>query len=247
MNRVLFILGAIAAFVAAPLTASAQSGDVVLVHTNQTHSSLFSGETNSLSADFAYSDDGATVLIDMELKDSVGNKVAQAFWDNQVMPGQSTFTLTTSPDLPVGIYRLSVGIFSPGWGGLRHWYNNEQEFAVIAKPASSGEGVVVVNSWETASTLQQGQTNEFYAQFHNYAATDQTVLGDIELHDINGNKVHQVFADNVTLSPGQDSVGGIMSPENLVPGAYYYSVGVFTPGWASVIHWYHRLQEFTVQ
>jgi hypothetical protein len=247
MVRKLFTFFAIAAcVVGAPVAAFAQSGDVVLVHTAQSDASVFTGETNTFTADFAYSGDGANVLIDLELKDSSGNKVAQQFWDNAAFPGQSTFTLTTSPDLPVGIYHLSVGIFNPGWAGLRHWYNNQEEFSVMARPSGTGEGVSVVTSWETKSSLNQGETNEFYAQFHNGSSTDQTVLGDIELFNSSGTKIHQTFADNVTLSPDQNSVGGIMSPDNLAPGTYYYSVGIFTPGWGSLIHWYHHLQEFQV-
>ena len=234
--------------VAAPVPAAhAAESDIIPTASSERTDHIVRGETNTFTVTLTNIGVPHTVLVDVELKALGAIKIDQKYWDNYEFQvrGDGTFELATPADLDPGTYYFSVGIFEPGWNGMQAWYHRLQEFTV-SSPEHEAMGVVVKKSWETKSSFAQGETNEFYAQFHNYAASDQTVLGDLELYDSAGHKVHQVFADNVTIGPAQDTVGGIMSPDNLAPGTYYYSVGVFTPGWGSLIHWYDHLQEFTV-
>lgn len=253
MRKTLFVFVSLGLFLGLAVfgPADAAGGGVAVMNQWQSHTAIQTGQSNTMTVQFANESDAAqTVLIDLELMDLSGAKVLQKFWDSQIFASQEIRTyelaVPADADLAPGTYYLSFGVFRPGWSGLEKWYHRILEFSYRSTTYEQ-MGVVVKESWQTASTLQQGQSNEFYARYHNYAAEPKTVLGDIELHDANGAKVAQVFADNATLAPGESSTGGIRSPDNLVPGTYYYSVGIFNPGWSGLLRWYHRLQEFTVQ
>ncbi len=228
-------------------SAFAASGDIILTGGSQTASEVTTGQANTYTVELTNTGPARTVLVDLEVAKVGAGKVGQAFTDAVAFAeGESrTFQITTSDHLDPGAYYFSIGIFNPGWNGLLWWYHRQEEFTARS-PEMESQGVMVSASWETAASVSQGQTTTFSAQFHNYAADDRTVLTDIELHDINGAKISQAFLDDVHFSSGEERVGNLISPDNLAPGTYYYSVGIFNPGWNGLLHWFDHLKEFTV-
>ena len=68
----------------------------------------------------------ATALVDIEVSNSLGN-VHQRFWDQQAFTAGQTRTFSTQWAVPANArlerHTVRVGIFGPGWTGLRHWNN----------------------------------------------------------------------------------------------------------------------------
>jgi hypothetical protein len=75
-----------------------------------------------------------TALIDLEIYDANGNIVFQKFWDNQSLQGGRALALSTTWAVPqsaaTGAYTAKVGVFGPGWTGLRAWNNGAATFNV---------------------------------------------------------------------------------------------------------------------
>ena len=76
----------------------------------------------------------ASALVDLEVYDAKGNKVFQQWWDNQTFVAGQTRTFKTTwtlpRTLPVGTYRLKIGVFKTGWGLLYNWNNGAAQFSV---------------------------------------------------------------------------------------------------------------------
>jgi hypothetical protein len=88
-----------------------------------------------------------TVLIDIELHNERGVKVAQwVFAEESLRAGRpATYAVEwRSPiDAEAGIYLITVGIFAPGWGRLRHWNDGTAVLLVgTSRPSSPGDGQV---------------------------------------------------------------------------------------------------------
>src|SRR5690348_12140006 len=87
----------------APTHASSQ---VTLVNSSETATQVSVGSSDAFTASIGGADSSQTVLIDLEVKDSNGQKIGQAFYDNQTIPAGSTqnFLLNSPTSLPAGNY-----------------------------------------------------------------------------------------------------------------------------------------------
>lgn len=66
----------------------------------------------------------SNVLVDLEVYDGAGNKVAQSFWDTQnLVSGSNTYQINWTPSTD-GTYVVKVGVFSPNWQANLYWTNN---------------------------------------------------------------------------------------------------------------------------
>jgi hypothetical protein len=87
-------------------------------------SSVKRGSPASITASVK-SGTATSVLVDVEVYDSAGQKVFQQAWDNQSFTaGQTrTFTAAYTPaaSAATGTYTVMIGVFSPGWGTLYSW------------------------------------------------------------------------------------------------------------------------------
>jgi beta-glucanase (GH16 family) len=76
----------------------------------------------------------ANALVDIEIYGPTGNKIWQAYYDNQSFVGgtRRSFQRTwrVPGDAAVGTYTVKVGVFSRGWGSLYTWNNNAATFSV---------------------------------------------------------------------------------------------------------------------
>ena len=80
-------------------------------------------------------------LVDLEVYDASGERVRrhQQYSDNEWFgPNESRFFwLHFTPDRP-GEYVVKVGVFEPGWAGLRHWNDEAARITAVANPAAGG-------------------------------------------------------------------------------------------------------------
>src|SRR4051794_4094217 len=79
---------------------------------------------------------GRSGLVDVEVYDQAGHKLAQRYWDGQSFPAGTTrgFQLTWAVPAgqPAGTYRVDIGVFSTGWGALYHWNSGATTVSVTA-------------------------------------------------------------------------------------------------------------------
>src|SRR5258708_7521187 len=228
--------------------------DVVMVGGAANPTTINPGQTSTFSAQFGSNPSWNMVLLDFELYNSAGQKVAQKFYDNVNLPpnesglGQVVYTMTTPATLAPGTYQFKVGIFTPHWAQIIHWYGNASTLTVNGAGPTGNHNVVMVNSSVNPTSIpSSGQTATLQAQLDS-SNTPNTIILDFELHDSMGAKIFQKHWDNLTIPqngfPGQvDFQTG--SPSNLPPGTYKFSVGLFNPNW-SLIHWYNTAGTLTV-
>lgn len=175
-----------------------------------------------------------TMLIDLELYNQAGDKLGQAFFDNQNFnPGETReYNLTATGNLPAGAYRFAAGVFSPGWQSLAQWYNEPAVF-------SRGEQVT-----PDISLVDHGQT---WVSLHNNGDAPAQVVVDLELYDRTGQQVTQKFFEHETLAPGE-SKRYDLGPVFLVPTnePYVFKVGIFKPFWGELIRWYDQVVTITI-
>jgi autotransporter family porin len=80
-------------------------------------------------------------LVDVEVYDVNGHKVDQVFWNGQSFVAGSARTFTARWTIPLsetlGLHTVKIGIFTVGWGTLRHWNNGASAFSVVAGPSPS--------------------------------------------------------------------------------------------------------------
>jgi uncharacterized protein YfaS (alpha-2-macroglobulin family) len=76
----------------------------------------------------------ASGLIDIEIYDPNGQKVAQKSFDNENFAANTTRKFSMSWTAPsnaaTGTYTVRIGVFSPGWGTLYSWNSSAATFRV---------------------------------------------------------------------------------------------------------------------
>lgn len=100
-------------------------------------------------------------LVDVEVYDRGGVKVAQAYWDAQGFTAGRSKTFTTAWAVPAteapGTQTLKVGIFTPGWGALLHWNDSATTFTVttssVSTTTSSGQASTTSSSTASSTTV----------------------------------------------------------------------------------------------
>lgn len=100
--------------------------------------SIVAGASTAITASVTAAHN-ATVLIDIEVYDERGVRVAQWVFDEEPLRADRPATYEvlwhSSVDMEPGIYVITVGIFAPGWGELRHW--NDGTGVLMLKGSSS--------------------------------------------------------------------------------------------------------------
>jgi glucose/arabinose dehydrogenase len=98
-------------------------------HISSTADAASVGMPVRISTELGNSGGTAPFLVDLELFDAAGTRVAQTFYDGVAIPtgGTSTYTMTYTP-VTSGPYRLAVGLIYAGWQGLYQWVDNALTF-----------------------------------------------------------------------------------------------------------------------
>jgi hypothetical protein len=99
------------------------------------------GDSVMMRQDVLTNADGV-LLVDFEVYDGSGNRVWQAYQDNQAfsagLPGSASATLQVPDSLPVGTYLVKTGVFGAGWGPMYAW-NDQAGILTIAPPQEASE------------------------------------------------------------------------------------------------------------
>ena len=92
--------------------------------------SLTSGATETVSVKVV-SSAATNALVDVEIYNAAGSKVAQQWFDNQAFVAGTgrTYKMVYVPG-PTGTYTVKVGVYTVGWGTLRSWNNGASAFTV---------------------------------------------------------------------------------------------------------------------
>lgn len=95
-----------------------------------THASTTGATSTMISAHLTTNDaPSRQMLVDVEIYDEDGTRVVQMYWDNVQVPAAG-LTRTLQADLDPGMYRVAVGLFSPGWHALHHWEDSAFTFSI---------------------------------------------------------------------------------------------------------------------
>lgn len=209
-----------------------------------------------------YADVKSTVavnaLVDIEVYSATGQKVHQAWWDNQPLPANQTKRYTASwavpATLPAGTYTVMVGIFEPGWAKNVHWNASAGTVTVAApQPTPAPEPTPEPDPTETSFVTSARATNTkagSSTSIRAYVTASATtrVLVDIEVYDANGKRVYQRWYDNQSLSADYQKTfrTSWRTPRSLPAGTYTVKIGIFSPGWQELLEWNDRAATFTV-
>jgi hypothetical protein len=97
-----------------------------------------------------------TALVDVEVYDTAGHKLAQRFWDNRTFVHGSTrnFRLTwvVPGGQPAGTLRVDIGVFSVGWGTLYHWNRGATTLTIATGPVPSTTTTPTTTTTTTTTT-----------------------------------------------------------------------------------------------
>lgn len=201
------------------------------------------GGTDMISTTVQNTGGPANALIDIEVyKD--GAKVGQQVFDNQFFDTTQTQTYTFSaPVSSAGSYKVSVGVFQPGWAGLYSWFDQATAFTA-GSAVGGGSGSIYQDAlapgwqnWSWGSTENFSDTSQVFAGSTSIQVTYTSLWGGLFLHNdtpLNtAGKVALTFAVAGRGSSGQnlqvfmvDSGGNQLAIKNIAP----YMSGTITSG-----------------
>ncbi|MDB5244209.1 MAG: hypothetical protein JWN18_79 [Parcubacteria group bacterium] len=205
------------------------------------------GSTDTISATITNSGGDANALVDLEIyKD--GAKVGQQVYDNQSFLAGTAKTFTYPYPVPAsGTYKVSIGVFQPGWGPLYTWFDQIATFT-----SNSGSGPTfnlyqdaLATGWENwswGSTQNFSDTSQVYQGSNAIKVAYTSAWGGLFLHsntpmDISS-KSALTFAIAGVGAGGQnlqvyffDDSGNKLTTKNLAP---YISGGIVAGSWKTV-------------
>ena len=207
---------------------------VTVPATNQAGAGVsFSVQVSSVTA--------TSALIDLEVYGPNGGRVLQQVWDRQVLNAGASLTLSTtwaSPSSAVtGTYTAKVGVFGPGWAGLRDWNDRAATFTLTAAGSGPPNAAYSSTAVVTPTTPTAGSPVSITARVT--SPLTRSALIDVEVYGPTGAKVHQQAFDNQALTAGQPYAVTAVWPvaATAAAGSYRVKIGVFAPGWGGVLHW----------
>jgi hypothetical protein len=101
--------------------------------------SVSAGKTVTFAVTVQSSVAASNMVVDMEIYNAAGTRVAQNFYQTQDFPAAKAVAYDWTYAAPAvnGKYTLEVGVFAAGWSTLAYWNNAAASFAV-ATPSSRG-------------------------------------------------------------------------------------------------------------
>ncbi len=204
------------------------------------------GATDTISTAIKNTGDVATALVDIEIYQN-GSKVGQKSFDNETFDTNQTKTYTYSYTVPsAGSYKVSVGVFKPGWAGLYTWFDQVASFT-----ATSGGGAASIyedalssgwQNWSWGTSVNLSDTGQVYQGSNSIKTTYTSAYSGLFLHndtalDTSG-KNSLTFAIAGAGASGQniqvyvfDSAGNQLTARNL---GGYVSGGITSGTWKTV-------------
>jgi hypothetical protein len=206
-----------------------------------------SGQAVTIQTRVTASAAASNVIVDLEVHDAAGQKIAQQAYSGQSFGAGQTLSYTWSwpGSQTAGAYIAVVAVFDATWSTLYTSVNPAASFTVQA-PAPQTFTVAATSA--TPSPVVSGQTVTVATSVTAGAAASGTVV-DLSIWNSAGSRVVQQVYSGQSFTAGQSRGDtwpwGI--PSTLAPGTYRVSVGVFDSSWTTPDVWVDSAVTFTVR
>lgn len=175
-----------------------------------------------------------TGLVDCEIYDGGGSRIAQQSWDGQAFAaGQSrSYSFPWVAPAAPGAYTIKVGVFQPGWAGNVAWNAAAGQVTVAASaaPASSFS----LSAVALPATLAPGGTTTVRATVQDTGTALAGGIIDLEVWNSAGERVGQQYYAGQNLAAGGSYSYTWAWTAPATSGSYTVKVGVFDAGWKSL-------------
>jgi uncharacterized membrane protein len=139
-----------------------------------------------------------TMLVDVEVYDSVGRRVHQEMMDNQVFEAGETKDYSTAFTLPLdalkGTYTVKVGLFGAGMSTMLDWNNSAAQFTVTDRNLYTATATV------SAAKILAGETVTATAEVSSLVDREMNVV--VGLYDPYGQQVQERRFDGEMVLAG---------------------------------------------
>jgi len=209
------------------------------------------GQTETIQTSICSGSAVSHVLVDLEIYNSSGAKVAQrVFADQSFAAGETKpyeWLYAVPPSLPAGFYTVKFGIFSADWTTLYAWDNQAATFTVGSSVGCTG-GFTTGPTSAMPNPVARGHTETIQTQVCSGSGATN-VLIDLEIYDSSGTKVAQTIFAGQNFIPGESKsyTWPYAVPASLPAGLYTVKVGVFSSTWSILYTWNNQAATFTVQ
>jgi hypothetical protein len=105
------------------------------------------GQSVSLKADVQASAAASSMIVDLEIDNSEGTKLAQTFFQGQNFAAGQARTYSWTYPVPAGTaagsYTLKLGVFTAGWAANPYWNNSVASYQVLKSQGPSASGTTI--------------------------------------------------------------------------------------------------------
>jgi hypothetical protein len=175
-------------------------------------------------------------LVDIEVYNSAGSKVAQKAFNQETIPtgGSKNYEFVWTPTAP-GDHTVKVGLFTPDWSRLHQWTNRALAVKVESAPTPVGFAPKHLRTTVSPSSGDVNQIRRISTTVEN-SGEASSMLVDIEVFNSVGDKVGQKYFDNQAFAAGATRTFDYeWEPKEL--GGYRVAIGHFRPGWSGLHNW----------
>lgn len=188
-------------------------------------------------------------IVDVELYNAKGEKVAQKFWQDQDFKLNDAKEYVYSLNAPVeeGVYTVEIGVFTADWAQNSHW-NDKAGTLTVKKPvAPAGDPAFTSSSIVTPNPVAPGQAMTITTTVTEIAGELKDAIVDVEVYNGKAEKVAQKFFTGQDFTPNLSEIYTFALNAPAEEGTYYVNVGVFTAEWTKNPHWNNDAATFTVK
>jgi mannan endo-1,4-beta-mannosidase len=207
-------------------------------------SSTLTGKTVAVSTKVTASAALSGAIVDIEVYDASGVKVAQKVYGGQSFAAgvSRSFSWTWAGSATAGTYTVRVGVFNADWSTMYKWDNAASSITISAPPAFT-----VTSTTVSPQSTTRGQASKIVTSVKSRTAA-AGIQVDLELVNSAGTRVAQstctkTFAAGQTLSCGWSYV----VPQSLPVGTYTVKVGVFSADWSTLHLWVNQAGTLVVK
>ena len=174
----------------------------------------------------------SNAVVDLEIFDAAGTRVAQKGWTGQTLASGSTTQLAYVWTVPAtaGTYTAKVGVMGPGWTPTYEW-NNAADTILVTAPAFRSSATVA------ASTVTPGTSTTIAATWTATGGAVTNARFQIAVDYPNGTR----HVDDDWVAALADGASYTQSYTWTAPaspaGTYKIRLGVFSNSWATTHHW----------
>ncbi|HYE59876.1 MAG TPA: hypothetical protein VEA18_01690 [Candidatus Kapabacteria bacterium] len=188
--------------------------------------------------------DTKTVLVNIELYNEQGTKVAQRSFDNVMLRAGSSVEYWLSPayNLPNGKYHYSVSIFGQNWNGLQRWYDKVQTFTKNGNTKSTNQVLSI-----TSDVVRVGNPEHKISVFIHSGNVPTGASVVTEVYNTEGKKVASRSYPNIVINENKTKTFELYTPDTMGRGMYTFKVGIFSPDWGTLYKWEDNAGSFTIK